>query len=99
MEKPWFYEIIVMVKDKKRYAIKDAMSIKISFMHYRNYITWTKVKSPLVFEEFDLVCPFMAFFFSLSLSIYKNVNLSKYPVGAEAAAPPAPPDFCGPATN
>ena len=56
------------------------MSIKISFMHYRNYITWTRVKSPLVFEEFDLVYPFVALlFFSLSLSIYKNVNLSNYP--------------------
>ena len=44
MEKAWFYEIIVMVNDKKRCPIKDTMSIKISFMHYRNYITWTRVK-------------------------------------------------------
>ena len=45
MEKVWFYEIlffqvvIVMVKDTKRCIIKDTMSIKTSFMHYRNYIT------------------------------------------------------------
>ena len=56
MEKAWFYEIIVMVKDKKICPIKDAMSIKISFMHYRNYITWTRVKSAVDFEEFDMVC-------------------------------------------
>ena len=45
MEKVSFYEIlffqmvIVMVKYKKRCAIKDKMSIKISFIRYRNYIT------------------------------------------------------------
>ena len=49
MEKAWFYEIlffqvvIVMVKDKKRCTVKDTMSIKIDFMHYRNYFTWAKV--------------------------------------------------------
>ena len=55
MEKSRFYEIIVMVKDKKRCSIKDTMSIKISFLHYRNYITWTRVKSAVAFEEFDMV--------------------------------------------
>ena len=44
MEKASFYEIIVMVNDKKRCPIKYTMSIKISFIHYRNYITWTRVK-------------------------------------------------------
>ena len=45
MEKAWFYEIlffqvvIVILKDKKRCTIKDTMSIKISFMHYRNNIS------------------------------------------------------------
>ena len=45
VEKVWFYEIlflqvvIVIVKDKKRCIIKDAMSIKTTFMHYKNYIT------------------------------------------------------------
>ena len=40
MEKAWFHvrlffeEIIVMVKDKKKYSIKDTMLIKLSFMHY-----------------------------------------------------------------
>ena len=59
MEKTWFYEIlffqmiIVMVKDKK-----DALC----FMHYRNYITWTRVKLPIVFEEFDMVYIFCSFF-------------------------------------
>ena len=39
VEKAWFYEIIVIAEDKKRCTIKDTMSIKTSFMHYRNYIT------------------------------------------------------------
>ena len=64
MEKAWFCEIlffqvvIVMVKDKKRCTIKDTMSIKVSFIHYRNCITWTKVKLTVVFEEFDMVYVF-----------------------------------------
>ena len=59
MEKARFYQIlffqvvIAMVKDKKRCTIKDTTSIKINFIHYRNYITW--IKLPVVFEEFDLV--------------------------------------------
>ena len=62
MEKAWFYEIlffhvvIVMVKDKK-----DALE-KFSFIYYRNYITWTRVKLPVVFEEFDLVYVFWFLF-------------------------------------
>ena len=68
MEKAWFYEtlffqlIIVMVKNTKRCTIKDTVSIKISFMHYRNYITWTKGKLPVVFEEFDMVYVFWLLF-------------------------------------
>ena len=68
LKKAWFYEIllfqvvIVMVKDKKRGTTKDTTSIKISFMHYRNYITWTKVKLPVPFEEFDTVYIFWLFF-------------------------------------
>ena len=64
IEKAWFYEIlfsqvvIVMVKDKKRCTIKDTMSIKVSFIHYRNCITWTRVKLPVVFEEFGIVYVF-----------------------------------------
>ena len=64
MEKAWFCEIlffqvvIVMVKDKKRCTIKDTMSIKASFILYRNCITWTRVKLPVVFEEFDMVYVF-----------------------------------------
>ena len=34
-----FQLVTVMVKEKKRCSIKDTMSVKISFMHYRNYIT------------------------------------------------------------
>ena len=43
-----------MIKDKKWCTMKDTMSIKISFTHYRNYIAWTRVKLPVVFEEFDM---------------------------------------------
>ena len=68
MEKVWFYEVlffqmvIVMVTVKKSCTIKDTMSIKISFMHYRNHITWTRVKLPVVFEEVDMVYIFWLFF-------------------------------------
>ena len=67
-EKAWiceilFYQVaIVMVKDKNRCAIKDTMSIKISFMHYRSNITWARVKLPVVFEEFDMVYIFWLLF-------------------------------------
>ena len=67
MEKASFCEIIVMVNNKKRCPIKDTMSIKISFMHYRNYITWTRVKWLLL--SFHHRCQ--------SLSIW--VNFSKNP--------------------
>ena len=62
MEKAWIYEIlfyqvvIVMVKDKDRCTIKDI------FMHCRNYIRWTRVKLPVVFEEFDMVYIFWLLF-------------------------------------
>ena len=68
MEKAWFNEILFFQSDNrhdkrlKRCSIKDTMSIKISFMHYRNYITWTRVKSPVVFEEFDMVYVFWLLF-------------------------------------
>ena len=38
------------------------MSIKISFMHYSSYIAWTRVKLPVVFEEFDIVYIFCFLF-------------------------------------
>ena len=68
--KLWFYEIlffqgtILMVKDKKRrsFTLKDTMSIKIIFMHNRNYITWARVKLPVLFVEFDMVYIFWLFF-------------------------------------
>ena len=75
MEKVWFYKIlffqvvIVMVKDKKRCIIKGRMSIKTSFMHYKNYITRTRVKLPVVFEEFDTVYIFWFLFFLSSITV------------------------------
>ena len=44
-----------MEKDENRCTIKDTMLIKVSFMHHRNYIKWTRVKLPVVFEELDMV--------------------------------------------
>ena len=38
------------------------MSIKVSFIHYRNYITWTRVKLPAVFQEFDMFYVFWLLF-------------------------------------
>ena len=67
-EKAWiceilFYQVaIVMVKDKNRCTMKDTMSIKISFMQYKNYITWTRLTLPVVFEEFDMVYIFWLLF-------------------------------------
>ena len=67
-EKAWiceilFYQVaIAMVKDKNRCTMKDTMSIKISFMQYKNYITWTRVTLPVVFEEFDMVYIFRLLF-------------------------------------
>ena len=83
-EKAWicgilFYEVaIVMVKDKDRCTIKDTMSIKISFMQYRNNITWTRVMLPVLFQKFVMVLHFLArFYFSLSLSIGRRSTLAK----------------------
>ena len=85
----FFQVIIVMVKDKKRWTLKDAMSITISFMHYRNYITWTRVKLPVVFEEFDLVYVFwfLFFFFTIIVNWWK-VNFSKNTGGLQVPQPP-----------
>ena len=55
-----------MIKDKKWCTMKDTMSIKISFTHYRNYIAWTTVKLPVVFEEFDM----FFFWFLVSFHYY-----------------------------
>ena len=92
VEKAWFYEIIVMAKDKERCPIKDTMSIKTSFMNYRNYITWTRVKSAVAFEEFDMVYLFWILF-SLhchcqSLSIFKSSTLAK--IWGVAPSPSSP---------
>ena len=97
MEKVSFYEIlffqmvIVMVKDKKRCTIKDKMSIKISFIRYRNYITWTRVKLPVVFEEFDLVYVFwLRFSFHYHCQLVKDQLKQKSGGGGWAAASPSP---------
>ena len=72
----FFFEVVmVMLKDKRKYIIKDTMSINISFIHYMKQIT---VMLPVVFEEFELVCTFLLFFFfTLSLSIGKRSTLAK----------------------
>ena len=68
--KDFFFDVLmVIVKDWKKYSRKDAMSMKISFIHY---IKWTRVMLS-VFEEIFLVL----FSFSLSLSIGKRLTLAK----------------------
>ena len=65
MEKVWFYErlffevVIFMTKDKKKNNMKDAMSIKITFMHCMKGI---RVMLTVVYEKFKLVCIFLLFF-------------------------------------
>ena len=97
MEKASFYEIIVMVNNKKRCPIKDTMSIKISFMHYRNYITWTRAKSAVAFEEFDMVyllwLLFSFHYHCQSFSICKMPTLAK--IWGDCSLP-SPPGFYGP---
>ena len=63
--------------------MKDTMSVKISFTHYRNYIPGRRVKLPVDFSEFDWFMFFGSFFFSLLLSISKRSTLAKN-WGAEA---------------
>ena len=67
-----FQVVTVMAKEKKRCTIKDTMSIKITFMHYRNYITWTRVKLLVVFEEF-----YMVYIFWLLFSFHYYCQLGK----------------------
>ena len=43
-------------------TVKDTILVKTSFMHYRNYITWTRVKLPVVFAEFYMVYVFWLLF-------------------------------------
>ena len=38
------------------------MSIKFSLIHYKNCITWARVKLPVVFEEFDMIYVFWLLF-------------------------------------
>ena len=48
---------------EKVQSIKNKMSIEISFLHYMNR---TRIMLTVVFEEFEVVCIFLAvFFFSL----------------------------------
>ena len=53
------------------------MSIKITFMHYRNYITWTRVKLLVVFEEF-----YMVYIFWLLFSFHYYCQLGKSQVSS-----------------
>ena len=63
-------------KRLKRCTIKDTMSIKVNFILYRNCITWTRVKLPVVFEDFDMVYVFWLFLLSLSIG-KRSINFSK----------------------
>ena len=62
-----------MVKDKKKYIVKDVMSRKISFMHD---MQWTrKSNATNSFSDISNGLPFFAtFFFSISLPIVKEVK-------------------------
>ena len=64
-------------KKWKSCTIKDTMSIKISFMHDRNCITWTRVKLPVVFEEFEMIYIFWLFFLFTVIINWRKVNFSQ----------------------
>ena len=73
----------------KKYSIKDTVSIKISFM---NYMKWTRVMLPVVFEELELVCGgFFCFIFLFTVI----VKLIKEQISRGIQSPfPTPLDFC-----
>ena len=60
------------VKEKKSCPIKDTMSVKISFTHYRNYIPGRRVKLPVDFSEFDWFMFFGSFFFHYYCQLVKG---------------------------
>ena len=98
MEKARFYEklffelVIGMVKDKKKYSIKDKMSIKISFM---DNMKWTRVMLPVVFEEFKVVYIFFCYFFLFTI-IANCKNLIKvFNKILEGCSPPNSPVSTG----
>ena len=69
------------------------MSIKVSFILYRNCITWTRVQLPVVFEDFAIV-----YVFWLLFSFYYYYQLVKGQLQQKswgAAALPAPPVSTG----
>ena len=73
------------------------MSIKIGFMHYRNYITRTRVKLPVVFEEFDMVFIFwLLFSFHYPCQLVTRSTLAK---SRGLQSTPSPPGFYGPEVN
>ena len=81
-------------KREKRCSIKGKMSIKTSFMHYRNYITWTRGKLPVFFEEFDVVYIFwLLFSFHYYYQLVKGQPLAKNWRGGGGGGDP-PPTGC-----
>ena len=76
------------------------MPIKFSFIYYRNYITWTRVKLPVFFEEFDLVYVFWFLFsFNYHCQLVKGRLLQKSAAAGGLQPPPASPSFYGPGTR
>ena len=66
------------------------MSIKVSFMHHRNYITRTRVKLPVVFEELGMVYIFrLLFTFHYYCPLVKG-QLQPKSGGTAAPQPPTP---------
>ena len=71
-------------KRKKRCTKKDTMSVKISFRHYRNYITWTRVKVPVVCGDFIWFIFFGLFYLFTIIVNWHKVNFSQSLRGASA---------------
>ena len=72
------------------------MSIKISFMHYRNYITWTRAKSAVAFEEFDMAyLLWLLFSFHYHCQHFQFVKCQLSQKSGGTAASPAPPVSTG----
>ena len=87
--------VMVSWQKIKKCNIKDAMSIKITFMHY---MKWVRAMLPLVIltSSFFVFLGFFGyFFFLLSLSIGKSSTLAKifWGEGSSSPFPQLPPWF------
>lgn len=62
------------------------MSIKFSFIHHKNCITWARVKLTVVFEEFNMV-----YVFWLAFSFHYHCQFAKGQLSQKSGGLQLPP--------